>query len=212
MLNPSADLVSFIGNVSVVIMLWTAVTTVVCKRVQAVEGGTPAASIRVLYDLPHPEVTVQLSLKLGFTELSNGLGHQDIIRKLGGFDDLCGKVIGLRLNAITYVLNIDKTYTMQKEKILIKFQKRAALLRHCVMQQGGFFMGGQDERKCKLLRHCSAAEATGGSWLLYKEGSCQDCGPDCKTDRCGYYFLAVISDSSSYLKRSVVMFVADKGR
>ena len=27
-----------------------------------------------------------------------------------------------------------------------------------------------------------------------------------------YYFLAVISDSSSYLRRSVVMFVADKGR
>ena len=80
------------------------------------------------------------------------------------------------------------------------------------MQQGSFFMGGQDERKCKLLRHCSAAEATGGSWLLYKEGSCQDCGPDCKTDRRRYYFLAVISDSSSYLRRSVVMFVADKGR
>ena len=101
---------------------------------------------------------------------------------------------------------------IQASKILIKFQKRAALLRHCVMQQGGFFMGGQDERKCKLLRHCSAAEATGGSWLLYKEGGCQDCGPDCKTDRRRYYFLAVISDSSSYLRRSVVMFVADKGR
>ena len=76
---------------------------------------------------------------------------------------------------------------------------------------GRLFHGRKYESKCKLLRHCSAAEATGGSWLLYKEGSCQDCGPDCKTDRCGYYFLAVISDSSSYLKRSVVMFVANKG-
>ena len=87
----------------------------------------------------------------------------------------------------------------------------------CKSKSAGRFLhtGDYYECKCKLLRYCSVAPATGEGRILHKKRSNQDCRTDCKADWCEYKIANFLTISLSisvncFAKKCVIPCVANR--
>ena len=84
---------------------------------------------------------------------------------------------------------------------IIKFQKGAALPCQNGCSRAAFHIGEQNECQYKLLRCYHPAAQNGGIRTLREKGSGQNCCPDRKTDRCGYYTFDINIFNYHYVSR-----------